>query len=240
MEQMVLFGGMFNQALFGLPLWIWILLIVILITAFSNVYWYVFFWSPLRPLHGLWTAFWNKKDTVLLSDIDMNFKLTSERDAKVIFDEGTTDAKNGELDWKEVTSGSFGTIGNDIILDLGRWTKKDSNEHHIIEEAADKWNMEHPEDQIHSFYKFMKYCEEGKITNIGIPIFMAVSWIRIEGAFPKKRNQAVYAGYIRQLAEKIDKEERSKLTNIAMYIIGGSVVVSALMIIGKFFLHKPG
>jgi hypothetical protein len=233
-----LFGGLFNLVLLGIPVWIWVLLFMVLILVFSNAYWFFMFWSPLKPLHGLWTASWNKLDAALLSDINLNLKLVSEKYSKVIFDETLTEAKNSEQDWKEITSGQIGIVGTDIIIDIGKWTNPNSEERYIIEETADKWNMEHPDDQIHSFYKFTNYVMEGKI-KLDIKTTETIDWIRIESAFPKTRKTASYAGYIRQLAEKLDKEERAKFDNIAIYLIVGSVSVSILLILSKFILHKP-
>jgi hypothetical protein len=236
----LLFNGAFNTLILGIPGWVWVGLILGLLAVFTNAYWYFLFWSPLRPLHGLWKANWNKIDASLLSDIDMNLKLVSEARAKVIFNESIDDAKKNEKDWKDITSGQIGVTGTDIILDLGKWTVHDTNERYMIEEAADNWNMEHPDDQVHSFYKFMRYCEEGKIS-IELPTLMVVPWIRIESSFPdfKKRNPALYAGYIRQLSEKMDKDEKAKFDSMALYILIGSVLVSALFVIGKFLMHKP-
>lgn len=238
MAQVLLFNGVLNTLVLGIPSWIWVLIVLALMLVFSNAFWWFMFWSPIRPLHGLWRAAWGGTDAALLSDKDINLKLVSERGSKVIFDETIEDAKKNEKDWKNVTSGSFGVVGTDIILDLGKWTTPNTNERYMIEEAADQWNMEHPDDQIHSFYKFMTYIQEGKL-EVATPTYMVVDWIRIESAFPKNRNTSGYAGYIRQLAEKLDKEEKKPFTDAAIYILIGSVLISALFIVSKFFLHKP-
>jgi len=238
MAEPLLFNGAFNTMVLGIPGWVWTLLMLVLILVFSNAYWILMFWNPLKPLHGLWRANWDKTDAALLADIDINLKLVSEARAKVIFNESIEDAKAGEKEWKNITSGQLGTTGTDIILDLGKWTNIGTTERYAIEEATDNWNLNNPEDQIHSFYKFQKYCMENKI-EVDIPTLMAIDWIRIESAFPKKRNKAAYSGYIRQLAEKLDKEEKSKLDGMALWIIVGSVIVSGLFVLGKFLMHKP-
>jgi hypothetical protein len=234
-----LFNGLFNTLLLGIPIWIWVLLFMVIILLFSNAYWYFFFWSPLKPLHGLWYANWNKHDAAMVSDINLNLKLVSEKNAKLIFNETVKEAKEGEIDWKEITSGQIGIVGTDIIIDIGKWTNPDSEDRYIIEEVVDKWNLDNPNNQIHSFYKFMNYVDEGKI-KVDIKTKEVVEWIRIESAFPKTRKTAAYAGYVRQLAEKMDKEEGSKFDNYAIYILIGSVAVSALLIISKILLHKAG
>jgi len=238
MAQVLLFNGAFNTLIFGLPAWLWVTLFMAIFLVFSNAFWYFMFWSPLKPLHGLWKATWNRIDAVLLSDEDMNLKLVSEARGKLIFNEAIEEAKKAEKDWRNVTSGQIGIVGTDIILDLDKWTTPDTNTRYLIEEAVDEWNINNPDDQIHSFSKFMEYCEKGKIS-VEFPTMVYIDWIRLEAAFPKNRNKAAYAGYIRQLAEKLDKEERSKLTDVSLYIIGGAVIVSALFILGKFLLHKP-
>lgn len=233
-----LFNGMFNTLIMGLPGWIWAALLVGMILIFSNAYWWFLFWNPLKPLQGLWHANWNKTDAAILSDVNLNLKLVSEKFSKVIFNESITDAKKGEEDWKDITSGQIGITGTDIIMDLGKWTSKTSEERYIIEEAADKWNIKNPNDQVHSFSKFIEYVSKKKI-EVDIKTSVLIDWIRIESAFPKMRKKAAYAGYIRQLAEKFDKEEKMKMDGIALYIIIAGVVVSVLFIIGKFLLHKP-
>jgi len=238
MATMVLFNGIFNTLVLGLPMWVYVILVIGILTCFTNAYWWFMFWSPLKPLHGLWKAIWTGMDAVLLSDENMTLKLTSEARAKLIFNESIEEARKNEKDWRDITSGQIGVVGTDIILDFEKWNVPDTNTRYAIEEAADAWNMEHPEDQIHSFAKFQDYCEQKKIY-VDIPTMTYVDWIRIESSFPKKRNTAAYAGYIRQLAEKLDKEERSKMNDMALYLIGGSVIVSALFILGKFLMHKP-
>jgi hypothetical protein len=238
MAQAYIFNGIFNTLVIGYPVWVWTLIGLVVVVLLTNMYWYFMFWSPLFPLHGLWRASWGKTDATLLSDKDINLKLTSERNSKVIFDETIEEAKKNEKGWKNVTSGSFGVVGTDIILDLDNWTKPNSEEKHIIQEAADNWNMDHPEDQIHSFYKFMQYLEDDKI-DVAVPKHMLVEWLRIEAAFPKNRNTSGYAGYVRQLAEKLDKEQKQSFMDAAMYLLIGSGFISALFIIYKFIQHKP-
>lgn len=233
-----LFNGIFNTLYLGIPGWLWSTLILLILSIMTNAYWYFMFWSPLKPLHGLWKANWDKIDVALISDIHLNLRLVSERVSKVIFNESIKDAKSSELDWKEITSGQIGVIGTDIIVDIGKWTNTDSNDRYIIEEIADKWNIDNPDDQIHSFYKFIKYIEENKIKT-DIKTHTMVEWIRIESAFPKMRKKAAYAGYIRQLAEKFDKEDKIKFDNMAVWLLGGSIGISALFIIGKFLISKP-
>lgn len=233
-----LFNGSLNTLILGLPGWIWATLLLSIILIFSNAYWWFLFWRPLTPLHGLWHANWNKTDAAILSDVNLNLKLVSEKYSKVIFDESITNAKKGEEDWKDITSGQIGITGTDIIMDLGKWTSKTSEERYTIEENADEWNMNNPDDQIHSFSKFIDYVFENKITTT-IKTKILIDWIRIESAFPKIRKKAAYAGYIRQLAEKLDAQEKTKLDGIALYIIIGGVAISALFILGKFLIHKP-
>jgi hypothetical protein len=233
-----LFNGLFNTLVAGIPIWLWLTLFIVLILLFSNAYWWFMFWSPLKPLHGLWYANWGRYDAAMISDINLNLRLVSEKYAKLIFNESVKEAKEGEIDWKEITSGQIGIVGTDIIIDIGKWTNINSEDRYIIQESADKWNIDNPNDQIHSFYKFMKYIEDGKII-VDIKTKETVDWIRIESAFPKTRKTAAYAGYVRQLAEKMDKEEGSKFDSYAIYILIGSIAISALLIISKILLHKP-
>lgn len=233
-----LFNGALNMLVLGLPGWLWAFLLIAILLIFSNAYWYFMFWSPLKPLHGLWRATWDKIDLAIVSDVNLNLKLVSERFSKVIFNEPITEAKLSEVDWKEITSGQIGVVGTDIIVDIGKWTGNNNEDRYIIEEAVDKWNIDNPNDQIHSFFKFMKYVDEGMI-KVDIKTTYLVDWVRIESAFPKMRKKAAYAGYVRQLAEKFDKDDKTKFDTMAIYLLIGSCVISALMIAGKFLLHKP-
>lgn len=230
-----MFNGIFNTLVIGIPAWAWIALVLVIVIAFSNALWWLLFWSPLKPLQGLWYANWNKADSALILDIDNNMKLISEYIGKLIFNETPAEAKKNEVDWREITSGQMGTVGTDIIADLGKWTVRNTEIRYILEEAADEWNINNPEDQIHSLSKLAKYIEEGKIT-VPIETTTIIPWIRIESAFPKNRKKASYAGYIRQLAEKMDKAEKTKMDSIALYIVIGGVVISALFVISKFLM----
>jgi hypothetical protein len=238
MATIVLFNGALNVLILGIPAYIWTFLVVTLMLIFSNAYWYLIFWSPLKSLHGLWRATWGKTDAALVVDLDTNMKLVSEAQSKLIFDEEIAEAKRDEKDWTGITSGQMGVIGTDIILDLGKWTNINNDDRYAIQKAADDFNLLNPDDQIHSFQKFMRYCENGKI-EVEIPIFVLVEWLRIESAFPRERSKAAYAGYIRQLAERLDKEERSKFDTYAIYMLVAAGIISVLFILSKFLIHKP-
>ena len=232
--QNLLFNGALNILILGIPGWVWVFLMIALMLIFSNAYWYFLFWSPLKSLHGLWKATWGKTDAALVSDMDNNMKLVSEAQAKLIFDEDIKSAKRDEVDWQDITSGQMGVIGTDIIMDLGKWSTPNSEERYAIQTVTDEWNLGHPDDQIHSFSKFMRYTENGFI-EVDIPTFVLIPWIRIESAFPMNRNKSSYAGYIRQLAEKLDKEDRAKFNDMALVVVIGAVIVSVLMVVGKYF-----
>jgi hypothetical protein len=237
-DEVIYFNGIFNNMMMGLPVYVWLFLFLLLTLVLSNVFWYMYFWNPITPFKGLFNAYKKGIDSALIGDINNNLNLVSESKAKLIFDEKIKEAKEGERDWKDTTSGQIGVVGTDIITDLSNWTKPESEEHIAVAEAADKWNMDHPDDQIHSFNKFINYAKDNKL-EVMTPIFVVIDWIRIESAFPKSRLKSFFAGYVRQLAEKMDDAEQNKLNQMGYYILLGSIGLSALMIIGKFILHKP-
>jgi hypothetical protein len=236
MAQVLLFNGALNTLVLGFPGYIWALFVLGILLVFTNAFHWLLFWNPLKALHGLWLATWGKTDAALIIDFDNYMTLVSEAKAKLIFENADIkEAKKNEDGWKSTVSGQMGTIGTDIIIDLGKWTNPSTEERYLIQECADTWNLQHPDDQILSFGKFMKYCEDGYI-ECAIPTFVNIDWLRIESAFPKQRNTALYAGYIRQLSEKMDKLEKSKLDNVAIYILIVAGIVSVLMVVGKFFM----
>ena len=233
-----IFNGMFNTVMLGLPTYWWAIILGFLLLGMSNLMWYNLFWKPLAPFHGLYKAYTTQKDAAFLGNLNNSLKLVSEQEAKVIFNESIDEAKKGERDWADTISGQIGVVGTDIILDTDNWTKRTTDEHYRIEELADAWNIEHPDDQVRSYSKFVRYIENGNI-ECDIPSFVVIDWTRIENALPRERLKSAFAGYVRQLAERMDDAELNKLNNVGMWMLGGSIVISIIFALGKFIMHKP-
>lgn len=91
-------GGTFNTPiLFGIQLYIWIFVLIIIGIVISELIWRVSFWNPISPFHGLWYAFKNKSNAVFVFDLRQYWDLVSEGGAKLIFDKSRYDSSTGMI-----------------------------------------------------------------------------------------------------------------------------------------------
>jgi hypothetical protein len=219
----LLFDGVFNKAAMGLPIYIWILLILLLFAVFSCVLWYVLFWMPLKPLHGLFEAYMKKQFVAFVFDYNLKFILKSERNAKLLYDESIGAAKKAQPDWDDAPSGRIGKVQTDLIFDGDRWTEIGSPARKEIDACVQVWNeaqeykTEREKDEIHTLIKFARYLHEGKVAcNIRKEII--VPWIRIKSSLVTK-SRGQWAGYIRQLANDMQAVDKSDYTMFGVYIL---------------------
>lgn len=144
-------------------------------------------------------------------------------------------------EWEQSPSVTIGGIRTDIILDADQWTVKGSRQHQAIEEAAFRWNEANPDDQVHSYSKFQRLMDEGRIAPPPeIRREVTVPWIRIDSAFPLELQDNEMAGYRRQAAEEMDKENQESLSKYYMPILIGGLGLAGIMFVFRvvtFYAH---
>ena len=238
MANFLLFNGAMNNTVFGLQVYFWIILAMFIITVTTYAVWWFFFWMPLTPLHGHFKAHISKINSAFVFDEHLNFDLRSEKRAKLIFDETVKEAKEAQRDWHVAPSGLIGKVLTDLIFDGGRWTDLTSPERDEIERIADLWNETNPSDEIHTLMKFRRYLEQGKFAAMGVKEIVQptynVSWLRIDKAIPKDHIQPMWDGYLRQLSERMNKDDSGNMSIYAYLVLGISALICIGMLAIKF------
>ena len=138
-------------------------------------------------------------------------------------------------EWDDCPSIHSGGILIDMILDADNWTIKDSPQHKIIVDTAERWNELNPTDQIHSYLKFYKKIKSGELNcPLGIVLDIVVPWSRMDSGCPVRMLGAEQAGAKRQEARDIEEDNTNPLTKYYMPIIMGTFGIAALILIIRF------
>jgi hypothetical protein len=225
----LLFGGVLNTLALGLQVYYWIILALAIAAVGSYVGWHVLFWSPLKPLWGLFYAAIRHEQVAFTFDSNLNFVLKSEKKAKLIFNETPEQAKKAQKVWDYSPSGMIGKTTADLILDADRWTELDSPARQEIDKAVTIWNEAHPgTDEIHTLLRFGALLQAGMIT-CPIDSTITVPWLRIRSAFSPK-SMGAFAGYTRQLAKLSEQTKQEDLNKYGIYILVFSLLICIMMI----------
>ena len=259
-------GGLFNTPIFGLPVYGFLFPLFGIIFVLAYVFWVKMKWGMMTPFHGLWIAMNARDEVVFKTDLHLNFVLKSEYGARVIFDReryesiavdntlrnrirkkfrpgdpAVSIAKMLQGSWESAPVVNIASVPASILLDANGWTKDDSREHADIAKECDIWNDMNPDDQIHGLGKAWKYMNEGKIpTPEGVNLYTTISWVRIDNAYPKSRNSASWGGFIRQIAENIQRgayKEGFSMTWAGVVVFLVSIGISAMMFVMKIMTH---
>ena len=258
-------GGAFNWApIFGIQLYFWLMIFGLFIIVGSEIFWRFTFWEPMNPFHGLYEAFTNGSKAAMVGDLNLDWALMSEAKATLIFDSDYYKFAIEEMGWwikfrawlykpdfsaaiaaelegkaEEPTLITIGKIPTHILIDIQHWTWKNSNEQKAIKKAAEEWNNNHPEDQVHRFRTFVQYVRNGNITcPEGVKLEQVIPWPRIDAAFPVVRSDAAWAGFVRQIAEEMHAQSSGDLNKWAVYVLVFAAAVVVLMFVTKWFFTK--
>lgn len=231
----LLFGGVLNTLVLGIQIYYWLILVFGIAAVGSYVGWYVLFWSPLKPLWGLFYAAIRHEQVAFTFDSNLNFVLKSEKKAKLIFNETPEQAKKAQKVWDYSPSGMIGKTTADLILDADRWTELDSPARQEIDKAVTIWNEAHPgTDEIHTLLRFGALLQSGMIT-CPIDSTITVPWLRIRSAFAPK-SMGAFGGYCRQIAKLSESKKQEDINQYAIWILVFSGAI-CLMLIAVKALH---
>lgn len=143
-------------------------------------------------------------------------------------------------EWEKYSSVTIGGIHTDMILDADNWSVRESPQHKIIESFCEVHNEANPEDQIHSYSKFMRMILERKIAPPdGIKVFVNVPWSRIDAAFPIEKGNIEEAGAVRQFAKELEEADNNSLSKYYLPVlvcgVGIIFMILGFRIIGMLF-----
>ena len=235
MAQYLLFDGALNVTFLGLQAYIWIMLAFIIILAASEAIWQFFFWLPLKPVQGHFTAHTRKNNSAFVFNENLIFNMVSEKFAKLIFDMKVSEAKELQKDWDFAPSGLIGRVLSDLVFDGGGWTNLKSPVRADIENVAAMYNDMNPDDQVMTLGKFHRHLTAGKFNGIqgveNIKPTMTVDWVRIDMAIPPDHDPHLWDGWLGQHAHKKDEEINAPNWTIAYAILGLTGLIVVLMLV---------
>lgn len=238
MAQYLLFGGALNTLVLGLPAYLWVMLLLFILTAASIAIWYFFFWMPLGPVQGHFTSHISKSNSALTFNENLIFLMQSEKKAKLIFDVSIKEAKELQKDWDYAPSGLIGKVLCDLVFATNDWTRIGSPTRIAIEQVAGKYNELNENDQVMTLGKFHHHLVAGKFNGIAgveqINPNYKVSWRRIDFAIPEDHIQPMWDGYLRQLAKVLNDEQAGPSATFGYIILGGGILISLGMIAVRF------
>jgi len=263
------FGGIFNTAFWGTPLYVFFIPVALLMYFVAWAYWAHLRWDMMAPFHGLYVAMMSHSDVIFKTDLNLNFILKSEAGACLVFekdrynalvehkykfltsiskklkpvDQSTDFAKFLQGSWETKPVVNIGSIPSSILLDANGWTKDVSPERAAIAKECDIWNEINSDDQIHSLAKAWQYMSEEKIpTPINVKLYVDVPWVRIDNAYSSSRNPASWGGFVRQLADILSREASKggiTMTWAGIIVFISCLGISALMFVMKILSHSP-
>ena len=263
------FGGIFNTTYWGQPLYVFFIPLVPLAYFVAWAYWGHLQWGMMTPFHGLWNAMQSHSEVIFKTDANLNFNLTSEAGACLVFekdrynalvkhkypwltpisnwlrpvDQSVDFAKYLQGSWESKPMVNIGSIPGSILLDAKGWTKAVSPERMAIANECDIYNDMNPDDQIHGLSKAWRYMDSGKIVKPqNVDLYITVPWVRIDNCYPRVRNSASWAGFVRQLAETLAASAANKgmsMTMAGIVVFIACLVISGLMFLMKVWAHVP-
>lgn len=137
--------------------------------------------------------------------------------------------QNGE--WERTPSVITGGVPVDIIIDSANMSIRTHKNHAAVERCAMAWNELNPDDQIHSYTRFVQYLIERKISCPEIKPYAYATWTRVERALPTEFRPNELAGKKMDMAIKADEHDTNYLNSIGLKILFCCVGVASLIMI---------
>ena len=237
-------GGIFNKMFFGIPIYGWLMVGMVLLGMIIFALWFFFFWWKLKPYHGVFWAHLRKTGLSLVFDDNMHFDWITERSSKVIFAESFKAAQDAEEDHTEAPTATIGAVRADFVFDPDKWTYPNSYQHKIIEDIAEKWNLQNPTNQVRTLIKFTRYLQEGRFNADyanelqHLKTSYLVPWSRIKMMY-KDRQESGMFGFIMSLAKTLEDIQNESLNKYALILLGFFGVIDLVIIAAWFITRKP-
>lgn len=155
-------------------------------------------------------------------------------------------------EWESKPTVTVGGTDSEIILDADNWTLRDppSPQHKAVESFCEVWNEGNSTDQIHTYFKFQRYLNNGRIDLSKIPSLngkikqkIGVPWVRIDATFPVAIEDNEEAGARRQQAEDEMTADKNAINKFIPYILGGglgfAILIYVVRVIVFLMNNKP-
>jgi len=252
-------NGVANQTFWMIPYFMIAIIALAFLIAIGGGLWWIFFWHPLTPYHGLlWSStgfriawLWDflpypsytgKTGMSFVFDENMNMDLITDRSSKVIFAETFKAAQEAENENTKTPAATLGTVLADFIFDPNKLTYPNSPQHKLMEDIAWDWNDEQPDDQVRTILKFWRYVKEGKFNEHQefpkLKTTYAVPWSRVKMMY-KDREEGSQFGWIEALAKKIADDMTANFNQFAIPILLFFAFIDLMYFVAWFVMRKP-
>lgn len=232
-------NGALNWTVLGIPYYLWIIVALVIIGAIIGACFYFFYWWRLTPYHGVFWAHVKKIGASLVFDENQHFDLITDRSAKVIFNETFAEAQDAEDNHTESQPATLGIVRVDFIFDPDKWTYPNTLQHRTIEDIAEQWGENNPDDKIRTLIKFSQYLHEGKFDSgfsdklANLKRYYVVPWWRIKAMYSQRKLDDVY-GYSMSLARTIEEAETPSYNAYAWIFLGFFGIIDLCVILAHF------
>jgi hypothetical protein len=129
----------------------------------------------------------------------------------------------------------------DIVVDMDKWTIKQSAQHKAIVREARAWNEIHPTDQIHSYKKFQQKLLTGEMAcPRELKKEFLIPWQRIDAAFPTELDENEWAGKKWQKSKDDEESDTLEIRKFTIYIFVGGLLLDFIMLMFKGLMALMG
>jgi len=207
----IIFGGFFDQAIFGVPLWFWMAITFGIAFGIFFVYAMWVYWT-IGPVWGYWEAYKTKQPMALKRNKNRKMRMMALKYVARIF----TDEETDEM-WSVTSLDAAQQLGSVNCVDVVDWhdwiddvVKNEAirigatawNDHVQIENKGKSLDSKDLLEPIHDYTTFQKHLYNGDLKllmpeGIELPSFFIVDWTKIEQYMPKERAAASYGGLVR-------------------------------------------
>ncbi|MCJ7696895.1 MAG: hypothetical protein MUO73_00990 [Thermoplasmata archaeon] len=207
----IIFGGFFDQAIFGVPLWFWMAITFGVAFGIFFVYAMWVYWT-IGPVWGYWEAYKTKQPMALKRNKNRKMRMMALKYAARIFNDEETDEM-----WSVTSLDAAQQLGSVNCVDVVDWHDwvDDVVKNEAIRVAAGAWNDEVKKENankssdakdlleyIYDYTTFQKHLSNGDLKRLlpdGVKLdaFFIVDWTKIEQYMPKERAAASYGGLVR-------------------------------------------
>jgi hypothetical protein len=240
MAGILFLGGIFNKMFLGIPYYLWIMVLMVILEIMIFVLWLFFQWFKLQPYHGLLWATIKKAGASFVFDENMHFDFITDRSSKVIFAETFEQAQDAERRKTEAPAATIGTVRSDFVFDPKKWTYPNSYQHKLVENIAEKHNMQNPDDQVRLLPTFMEYAIAGKFNGdvyaddmANLELYMTIPWSRIKMMY-KDRNESGVFGFVMSLAATLEEIQNESMNKYSLLLLGVFLLIDVVIIAAHY------